>query len=84
MKNLKELLMNETLEGNWDYGKHLKTPEGKLGTARNNIEYELGGQRFLFEIWQWVDKNGSEELQKELIQCIKDIAKTEKIKIPKI
>lgn len=83
MKDIKDVIV-ETLEGNWDYEKDSKTPEGKLGTARNNIEYELGSQRFLFEIWKWVDKNGSEELQKELIQCIKDIAKTEKIKIPKI
>ena len=83
MKNIKEVI-KETLEGNYDYEKDLKTPEGKLGTARNNIEHELGGQRFLFEIWEWVDKNGSKELQKELIQCIKDIAKAEKIKIPKI
>lgn len=83
MKDIKEVII-ETIEGNWDYEKDSKTPEGKLGTARNNIEYKLGGKRFLFEIWKWVDKNGSEELQKELIQCIKDIAKTEKIKIPKI
>ena len=83
MKDISELI-NETLEGSFDYGKYQKTPEGKLRTARSNIEYELGGKRFLGEIWEWVDKNGSEELQKELIQCIKDIAKTEKIKIPKI
>ena len=83
MKDINELI-NETLEGNFDYGKYQKTSEGKLNTARSNIEYELGGKRFLSEIWKWLDKNGSEELQKELTQCIKDIAKTEKIKIPKI
>ena len=83
MKNISELI-NETLEVNFDYGKYQKTPEGKLNIARSYIEHELGGKRFLSEIWKWIDKNGSEELQKELIQCIKDIAKTEKIKIPKI